>query len=169
MGKGERQREGTETGYRGPQTCKIVGISYRQLDHWARTGLVKPSLQEAKGSGTQRLYSFQDLVRLRVIKSLIDAGVDLRKIRKAIDYLATHLDEPLEETTLISDGNSIWAATKDREIIDLMRNGQAVFGLALGKVFEDLHGSLATMAPETVEGAEPVDAQRATPRRRSAR
>ena len=131
-----------DEGYRGPQSCAIVGISYRQLYYWARTGLVRPELREAQGSGTQRLYSFRDLVHLRVIRSLLDAGVALPKIRKAIRYIADELKTPLEKVTLLSDGKSIYAATSDSEIVDLLRKGQGVFGIALGRVFEELKGAV---------------------------
>ena len=112
-----------DDGFRGPQACAIVGISYRQLDYWARTGLVRPELKEAKGSGTQRLYSFTDLVHLRVIKNLLDAGVALPKIRKAIRFIVDELRTPLEHVTLMSDGKNIFAATSENEIIDLLRKG----------------------------------------------
>lgn len=136
-----------DDGFRGPQACAIVGISYRQLDYWARTGLVRPELKEARGSGTQRLYSFRDLVHLRVIKNLLDAGVALPKIRKAIRFIADELRTPLEEVTLMSDGKNIFAATSENEIIDLLRRGQGVFGIALGRVFEDLRGAIGRVAP----------------------
>ncbi len=131
-----------DEGFRGPQACEIVGISYRQLDYWARTGLVRPGVKEAKGSGTQRLYSFKDLVHLRVIKNLLDAGVALPKIRKAIRYIADELRTPLEHVTLMSDGKSIYAATSDSEIVDLLRQGQGVFSIALGRVYQDLRGAI---------------------------
>ena len=141
--------EGTQgEGFRGPQACAIVGISYRQLDYWARTGLVRPGLKEAQGSGTQRVYSFKDLVHLRVIKSLLDAGVALPKIRKAIRYIADELRTPLENVTLMSDGKSIYAATSDSEIVDLLRKGQGVFGIALGRVYQDLRGAIGRIAPD---------------------
>jgi DNA-binding transcriptional MerR regulator len=143
-----------EDGYRGPQVCKIVGITYRQLDYWARTDLVKPSLQDAQGSGTQRLYSFKDLVHLRVIKSLLDAGISLPQIRKAIKYLAEELKAPLEKVTLLSDGRSIYAATSQRDIVDLLQRGQGVFGIALGKVYEDIEGTLRKIGPSVVERAQ---------------
>ncbi|MEX0875303.1 MAG: MerR family transcriptional regulator [Actinomycetota bacterium] len=134
-----------EQGFRGPQACSIVGITYRQLDYWARTGLVRPGVKDAQGSGTQRVYSFKDLVHLRVIKNLLDAGVALPKIRKAISYIADELRTPLEKVTLMSDGKSIYAATSDREIVDLLRKGQGVFGIALGRVYDDLRGAVATI------------------------
>jgi DNA-binding transcriptional MerR regulator len=139
-----------EQGFRGPQACSIVGITYRQLDYWARTGLVRPGLKEAKGSGTQRLYSFLDLVHLRVIRNLLDAGVSLPKIRKAISYIADELQTPLENVTLMSDGSSIYAATTGAEIVDLLQKGQGVFGIALGRVYEELQGAVQrlTARPE---------------------
>lgn len=140
-GIGQRHEEG----YRGPQACKIVGITYRQLDYWARTGLVRPGLRDAQGSGTQRLYSFRDLVHLRVIRNLLDAGVSLPKIRRAIQYIANELRTPLEKVTLLSDGKSIFAATSDREIVDVLARGQGVFGIALGRVFEELTGALGKL------------------------
>jgi DNA-binding transcriptional MerR regulator len=150
---GDDGRNGqVDEGYRGPQACKIVGISYRQLDYWARTGLVTPELRDAKGSGTQRLYSFRDLVHLRVIRNLLDAGVSLPKIRKAIRYIADHLRQPLENVTLLSDGSSIYATTSEREIVDVLAKGQGVFGIALGKVYEDLEGVLGKLG-ETIEPA----------------
>ena len=140
-----------EQGFRGPQACSIVGITYRQLDYWARTGLVRPEVKDAAGSGTQRLYSFRDLVHLRVIKNLLDAGVALPKIRKAITYIVEELRTPLENVTLLSDGKSIYAATSDSEIVDLVRRGQGVFGIALGRVYDELKGAVATVTqrPET--------------------
>lgn len=147
MGEEDRTEQAEAEGYRGPQACKIAGISYRQLDYWARTGLVTPSLQQAKGSGTQRLYSFRDLVHLRVIKSLLDAGVNLPQIRKAIRYLDDELKAPLEEVTLLSDGKTVYAVTEEREIIDLVRRGQGVIGIFLGGVYEDLKGSLRELLP----------------------
>jgi DNA-binding transcriptional MerR regulator len=143
-----------DEGYRGPQVCKIVGITYRQLDYWARTDLVKPSLRDAHGSGTQRLYTFKDLVHLRAIKGLLDAGVSLPQIRKAIRYLAEELKAPLEKVTLLSDGRSIFAATKEREIIDLLQRGQGVFAIALGKVYEDIEGSLRRLLPDAKQAGE---------------
>jgi DNA-binding transcriptional MerR regulator len=143
-----------DDGFRGPQACAIVGISYRQLDYWARTGLVRPELKEAKGSGTQRLYSFTDLVQLRIIKSLLDAGVALPKIRKAIRFVVDELRTPLEHVTLMSDGKNIFAATSENEIIDLLRRGQGVFGIALKGVFEDLRGAIGRVTPADRPAAE---------------
>ena len=148
-----------QQGYRVPEVCKIVGISYRQLDYWARTGLVKPSIKDAHGSGTQRLYSFQDLVHLKVIKNLLDAGVNLPQIRKAVEFLKEELKMPLDKVTLVSDGRTVYAATSDQEYIDLLRRGQGVIAIALGPVFKDLQGSLKELLPEEeVASAAPVRA-----------
>ena len=129
-------------GYRVPEVCKLVGITYRQLDYWARTGLVNPSVREAGGSGTQRLYSFRDLVQLKVIKKLLDAGVSLQNVRKAVVYLRQHLGTEPSSVTLMSDGARIYACESEDEIIDLVKRGQGVFAIALDKVWDDLSSSL---------------------------
>ncbi len=136
-------------GYRGPTVCEIVGITYRQLDYWARTELVPPSIQKAKGSGTQRLYSFEDIVQLRVIKRLTDAGVDLRKVRKAMDELkARGLD--MAQVTVVSDGSSVYAIDDDAQIIDLLAKGQGVFAIAVAPVVEELKGEVTAFPTEPV-------------------
>jgi DNA-binding transcriptional MerR regulator len=129
-------------GYRVPEVCRLVGISYRQLDYWARTGLVTPSVRDAGGSGTQRLYSFQDLVQLRTIKSLLDTGVALQQIRKAVVFLRKHLGTEPTSVTLMSDGTRIYACESEDEIIDLVKRGQGVFAIALDKVWDDLSTSV---------------------------
>ena len=131
-----------EQGYRVPEVTKAVGISYRQLDYWARTGLVTPSIREAGGSGTQRLYSFQDMLVLRIIKKLLDAGVGLQQIRKAVEYLKD-MKQPLHSVTLMSDGNRIYAPDSPEAVIDLLAKGQGVFAIAVDKVVSDLEGTLA--------------------------
>jgi DNA-binding transcriptional MerR regulator len=132
-----------ETGFRGPTVCRTVGISYRQLDYWARTGLVTPSVRDADGSGSQRMYNFNDVVQLRVIKKLLDAGVSLPKIRRAVDYLRDELKLPIEDVTLVSDGKTIHACISANEVIDLLAGGQGVFAIAVGKVYEELQGQVA--------------------------
>jgi DNA-binding transcriptional MerR regulator len=133
-------------GYRIPDVQKIVGISYRQLDYWARTGLVRPSIRDAGGSGTQRLYSFEDLVVLRTIKKLLDAGVSLQRIRKAIRFLRDHLNREPQGVTIMSDGSGIYACESPTEVMDLLQRGQGVFGIALDKVWTDVEGSLKRSA-----------------------
>jgi DNA-binding transcriptional MerR regulator len=126
-------------GFRGPQVCKIVGITYRQLDYWARTDLVRPSIADAKGSGTQREYSYRDLVRLKVVKSLLDAGVKLDTARKAIAYLREDLGDDWATASLVLDGNgSVLVRTNDA-LVDAVRNGQGVLNIVpLGSVVAEL-------------------------------
>lgn len=144
-------------GYRGPQVCKYVGITYRQLDYWARSGLLEPSVKGAVGSGSQRLYSFQDLVLLRTIKRLRDAGMSLQRVREAIDYVRNDLDGDLADVTLISDGKTIIAARGDQQLIDALRGGQITFAVALGSVYDDL-GEVSELHPDRGVEAEPAQA-----------
>lgn len=141
-----------EHGFRAPQVCKIVAITYRQLDYWARTGLLTPSVADARGSGTQRLYSFGDIVQLRVIKRLLDAGMSLKKIRQAMDILREQLqsERPLGDVTLLSDGATIYAAHSADEVVDVFRRGQGVFGIAVGPVQEELEGEIRQLYPVPV-------------------
>ncbi len=139
-----------ETGYRAPQVCKLVGITYRQLDYWARTSLLTPSIQAAQGSGSQRLYSFTDVVQLKVIKSLLDAGMSLKKIRQAMEILAEQLasEAPLTDVTLLSDGTTIYAAHSADQVVDIFQRGQGVFGIAVGPVQRELEGEIHRLFPE---------------------
>jgi DNA-binding transcriptional MerR regulator len=144
-----RSSSAPEPGFRGPTVIKLVGITYRQLDYWARTGLVTPSVRAADGSGTQRLYSFTDVVELRIIKRLLNAGVSLRQIRDAIGYLRRESGgKPLSDVTLISDGNRIYACHSGEEVVDVLSHGQAVFGIAVGRVWADTEGDLAHLPGE---------------------
>jgi DNA-binding transcriptional MerR regulator len=138
-----------EAGYRGPQACNIVGITYRQLDYWTRTGLVSPTVRTAKGSGTQRLYSFNDLLQLKVIKSLTDAGASLQKVRQALDYVKSDLDADWATLTIVTDGAGVYACTSDEEVVDLLRSGQGVLGavVAVDRVREQLAGDLRELRP----------------------
>jgi len=131
-----------EQGYRVPEVTRIVGISYRQLDYWARTGLVRPSIKDARGSGTQRLYSFQDLATLKLIKRMLDSGVSLQRIREAMGTLKA-LKEPPLGTTLVSDGSRIYAVESPEAVVDLVRGGQAVFAIAVDRLWTDLQGTVA--------------------------
>ncbi len=143
-------------GYRGPTVTRIVGITYRQLDYWARTGLVEPTYRRAEGSGTQRLYSFEDIVRLRVVKRLLDTGVSLQKVRLAVDELRQR-GGSIDGTTLISDGSTVYAVDDDSTLLDLLKRGQAVFALDLDPVVDQLRGEVASFPTErVVEGGEPI-------------
>ncbi len=137
-----------EIGYRGATACSAAGITYRQLDYWARTSLVEPSIRPANGSGTQRLYGFRDILVLKIVKRLLDAGVSLQNIRTAVDHLRGRGVTDLERITLMSDGASIYECTSSDEIIDLLAGGQGVFGIAVGKVWHEVEGSLLTLQGE---------------------
>lgn len=145
---GDAPREG----YRGPAVCRIVGITYRQLDYWARTGLVEPSLRRAEGSGSQRLYSFDDVVRLRVVKRLLDAGVSLAKVRVAVEELRAR-GRSLADATLVSQGESVFLVTDEREVLDLVKRGQGVFAIALDPVVDELRGEVAAFPSERLDDA----------------
>ena len=140
--------EEMEIGYRGATACSAAGISYRQLDYWARTGLVEPSIRTASGSGTQRLYGFRDILVLKVVKRLLDAGVSLQNIHTAVDHLRNRGVTELERITLMSDGASIYECASPDEIIDLLQGGQGVFGIAVGKVWHEVEGSLSVLQGE---------------------
>lgn len=149
----DRQGLDESVGYRGPIACKAAGITYRQLDYWARTGLVEPTVRPASGSGTQRLYGFRDILVLRVVKRLLDSGVSLQQIRTAVTHLRERGVEDLSRITLMSDGASVYECTSDDEVIDLVQGGQGVFGIALGKVWRELEGSLASFPVDDGEAA----------------
>jgi DNA-binding transcriptional MerR regulator len=151
-------------GFRGPQVCKIVGITYRQLDYWARTKLLRPSISEAKGSGTQRRYSYQDLLELKVIKQLLDGGVSLQLARRAITYLRDHLAEDVASANLVLQGANAVLHCSDGEVIDLLRGGQGVLNIVpLGGVKTELDAAIHSF--RTPEDA-PVSAD--APRGRAA-
>jgi DNA-binding transcriptional MerR regulator len=151
---------GTETGYSGPQVCSIVGISYRQLDYWARTGLVRPSVADAHGSGTQRRYAYRDLVRLKVIKSLLDAGVKLQTARRAIEYLRED-DADWETASLVLDGTDSVLARDGDDLVDLVRRGQGVLNIVpLGHVVEELDARIHELAPASDPQTAPARTER---------
>jgi len=134
-----------DVGYRGPTACAAAGITYRQLDYWARTGLVEPSVRPASGSGSQRLYGFRDILVLRVVKRLLDTGISLQQIRSAVTYLREHGAGDVARITLMSDGVSVYACTSPDEVVDLLQGGQGVFGIALGRVWREVEGDLAVL------------------------
>jgi DNA-binding transcriptional MerR regulator len=142
-----------EMGYRGPLACKAAGITYRQLDYWARTGLVEPTVRPATGSGTQRLYGFRDILVLKVVKRLLDTGVSLQQIRVAVNHLRDRGVEDLAEITLMSDGASVYECTSADEVVDLVQGGQGVFGIAVGRVWREVEGTLAEMPAERPDEA----------------
>ncbi len=145
-----------DIGYRGPTACRAAGITYRQLDYWARTGLVEPSVRSATGSGTQRLYGFRDILVLKVVKRLLDTGVSLQQIRVAIQALRQRGVEDLAQITLMSDGATVYECTSADEVIDLLQGGQGVFGIAVGRVWREVEGSLAALPSERPEDEVPA-------------
>jgi DNA-binding transcriptional MerR regulator len=135
----------SEAGYRGPQVCSIVGITYRQLDYWARTGLLHPSISEARGSGSQRRYAYTDLVQLKVIKRLLDAGISLQAARKANECLRSSGDDLATANLVIDDRRSVLAHSGE-EIVDLLRGGQTVLNIVpLGGVVSELAAAITEL------------------------
>ncbi|WMX48072.1 MerR family transcriptional regulator [Streptomyces roseicoloratus] len=147
--------EAQETvGYRGPTACAAAGITYRQLDYWARTGLVEPSVRPAYGSGTQRLYSFRDVVVLKIVKRFLDTGVALQNIRAAVQHLRARGFRDLERMTLMSDGATVYECSSPDEVVDLLQGGQGVFGIAVGVVWRDVEAALSQLHGERVDTGE---------------
>ena len=157
-----------QAGYRGPVAARAAGITYRQLDYWARTGLVEPAVRGASGSGTQRLYGFRDILVLKIVKRLLDTGVSLQQIRTATHVLRTRGVEDLANITLISDGASVYECTSADEVIDLVQGGQGVFGIAVGRVWREVEGTLAELPAERDEETAEVPGDELA-RRRAAR
>ncbi|MBW0270108.1 transcriptional regulator [Nocardia sp. MH4] len=135
-------------GYRVPSACQVAGITYRQLDYWARTGLVVPSIRGAAGSGSQRLYSFKDILVLKIVKRLLDAGVSLQNIRIAVDHLRSRGVQDLAGITLFSDGTTVYECTSPEEVVDLLQGGQGVFGIAVSGAMRELTGAIADFPAE---------------------
>jgi len=154
-------------GYRGPTACRAAGITYRQLDYWARTGLVEPGVRNPTGSGTQRLYGFRDILVLKVVKRLLDTGVSLQQIRSAVVHLRERGVEDLAQITLMSDGASVYECTSADEVIDLVQGGQGVFGIAVGRVWREVEGSLAALPSERADGTGSSQADELSARRAS--
>jgi DNA-binding transcriptional MerR regulator len=149
-----------DIGYRGPTACAAAGITYRQLDYWARTGLVEPSVRAAHGSGSQRLYGFRDILVLKVVKRLLDTGISLQQIRAAVQHLRDRGTEDLAQVTLMSDGVSVYECTSADEVVDLLQGGQGVFGIALGRVWREVEGDLAVLpAVRAEDGFVAVDSR----------
>ena len=143
-----------QQGYSGTKAASIVGISYRQLDYWARTDLVRPSLSDANGSGTRRMYSYRDLLELRVIKSLLDAGIKLESVRQAFHYLREHVDSDIAAATLVISGSDVVLCEGDMLIDVVRRAGQGVLNvLPLGGVKDDLDAQLVALQPDRVGNA----------------
>jgi len=144
-----------DAGYRGAIAARAAGISYRQLDYWARTQLVEPTVRGAAGSGSQRLYGFRDILVLKLVKRLLDTGISLQQIRVAVNQLRESGINDLAQTTLMSDGASVYLCTSSDEVIDLVSRGQGVFGIAVGKVLREVEHDLVEL--DSVKGEDPMD------------
>lgn len=142
-----------DLGYRGPVACSAAGITYRQLDYWARTGLVEPTVRNASGSGSQRLYSFRDVLVLKIVKRLLDTGVSLQQIRAAVTHLRERGVEDLAGITLMSDGASVYECHSPDEVVDLVAGGQGVFGIAVGRVWREVEADLIELPSESPDAA----------------
>ncbi|CAN5156413.1 hypothetical protein BH24ACT1_BH24ACT1_00690 [soil metagenome] len=141
-------------GFRGPQVCLIVGITYRQLDYWARTDLLRPSITDARGSGSQRRYSYNDLLELKVIKNLLDAGISLRSARTAIEYLRQHVGGDIASANLVLNGARSVLVRTGEEIIDLLRNGQGVLNIVpLAGVKDEVDAGILELRPSLASAA----------------
>ena len=136
-------------GYTGKRAAEIVGITYRQLDYWARTDLIRPSVADASGSGSRRSYSYQDLLELKVIKTLLDAGIRLETVRGIFEYMRNELGEDVASANLVIHGNTSVLVRSGEEIIDLIQKGQGVLNvLPLAGVKEDLDAAIVDLYPE---------------------
>ena len=137
-----------ESGYSGTQAAKIVGITYRQLDYWARTDLIRPSLAEATGSGSRRRYSYRDLLELRVIKTLLDAGIRLESVREVFSYLRRHVTSDIAAAHIVISGSQVMLCDGD-QLVDVLRRGQGVLNvLPLAGVKEEIDERLVNLRPE---------------------
>src|SRR5215207_7319595 len=148
----------TDEGYRGPQVCSIVGITYRQLDYWARTDLVRPSLVDASGSGSRRRYSYQDLLELRMIKNLLDAGIRLETVRDVFSNVRSYVGSDITSANLVISGNTVVLCDGD-ELIDVVRRGQGVLNvLPLANVKSEIDEAMAVVDLQTPNGSAVVAA-----------
>ena len=141
-----------EPGFSGKRTAEIVDITYRQLDYWARTDLVRPSLADASGSGSRRRYSYRDLLELKVIKSLLDSGIRLEQVRKVFAYMRNHLGENVASANLVIDGSNSVLVNTGEELIDLLQNGQGVLNvLPLAGVKDEVDARIVSLYPDMAD------------------
>lgn len=147
----ERAVPSEDVGWRGPTACNAAGITYRQLDYWARTGLVEPSVRGARGTGAQRLYSFTDIVLLTLTRRLLDAGVSLQQIRTAVQHVREYPQDRWTTITLMSDGHSVYEVTNEDELFDLLGSGRGMFGISLKSLVAEVGASLAELPSEPTD------------------
>lgn len=134
--------EDARRGYRGTVASKVAGITYRQLDYWARKQIVEPSITPSHGSGSRRLYSFKDVVILAVSKRLLDAGVNLQNVTAAIGFLSRRTTAQLADVTIMCDGQQVYECTTSEQMLDLLRSGKAVFGVSVGSLWHEIDEAL---------------------------
>jgi len=141
-----------QQGYTGPEVCNITGISYRQLDHWTTTSLVDASIWNIKGSGYHRIYSFQDIIKRKLVNKLREAGVSLQKIRLALKNVKQILGKNINisDVSIFSDGKSIYVITNNNEMLDLIKQGQAVFGISLGPIHTETEAEIYSLYPDKI-------------------
>ena len=153
-----------EAGFSGPRTAEVVGVTYRQLDYWARTDLVRPSMSDAKGSGTRRQYSYRDLVQLKLIKRLLDAGIKLEMVRTVFEELRAHVGDEISSANLVIEGSTALLVLDDGELLDLVHKGQGVLNVvSLGAVQKEIDASIRDLHPaeagEAITDGVPVASQ----------
>lgn len=141
-------------GYRGPAACAAAGITYRQLDYWARTGLVEPSVRPGPSSGAQRLYSLRDVAVLKIVKRLLDTGVSLQNIRAAVGFLRCRGLSDLARMVLVSDGATVYECVSAEQVVELLQGGQGIFGIAVGVVWREAEAALAELHGERIDTGE---------------
>ena len=141
-----------QQGYTGPEVCKITGITYRQLDHWTTSSLINASIRNLKGSGFHRIYSFQDIIQIKLVNKLREAGVSLQKIRIALKNIQKVLgdDISISDVSVFSDSKSIYVISDNDQMIDLLKKGQAVFGISLGPVHSEAEAKIFSLYPDKV-------------------
>ena len=140
--------------FSGKRAAEIVGITYRQLDYWARTDLIRPSLADASGSGSRRSYSYQDLLELKVVKTLLDAGIRLESVREAFEFLRDHLGEDIASANLVINGKRSVVVRSGEELVDLLRHGQGVLNvLPMAGVKTEVDAAIVELYPDDQSGA----------------
>ncbi len=137
--------------FSGSQAAQIAGITYRQLDYWARTNLIRPSLSDAKGSGSRRSYEYRDLLELKVIKQLLDAGIKLESVREVFNYLRSHVDTEIASAHIVISGKAVVLCQGD-QLVDVVRNGQGVLNvLPLANIKSDVDAMIVSLADRNTE------------------
>lgn len=156
--------EDTRRGYRGTVASKVAGITYRQLDYWARKQIVEPSITPSHGSGSRRLYSFKDVVILAVSKRLLDAGVNLQNVTAAIGFLSRRTTAQLADVTIMCDGQQVYECTTSEQMLNLLRSGKAVFGVSVGSLWHEIDEALEhedsvdlASKPAALSSGRPID------------